>query len=481
LNLSLRLRVTFWSTAANGFALTLGIGLLFWILDQQLTGALDEALSAQARATASAVEAWLTDEDRPAGELLASDSITGDLRHLFRLPQDVPSALPTMVSLLDAQGQMVLSTHSPNAVDQPDPEVLKVVRTGAVHRAETTMTDALDREDSYRVATVPVHVRGKVEAFVQVLVPLQNLRSTLARVQTLLALSALTLLLLNAWLVSLALHRALRPVDRMVADIHRITERNLSIRVPVPAAQDEMRRLSETFNAMLDRLDQGFQFQTQLFQDLSHQLKTPLAILTGTLETSLSHGRSAGEYRSILESSLDEVGRMTQLIESLLLLARLDSQHLVLQTKQVDLCDFCKTWASDFSLLWESRGLDVVWDDAGPLPVSIDPDRLGQALLNLLDNAVKYSRQGGRLTFRLYQNHEWAVVELTNQGPPLRPGTEESIFSRFTRETDGKPGFGLGLPIARSAVELHGGRLTAFHPTSGGAGFRLELPLAGPS
>ena len=486
----LRQRVTLWSVGANGLVLLVGTAFLFWLLDQQLTGALDEALTSQARTTTSAVESWIANElrDSHAGSspkavqtLLESDQVRSELQDLFTPPKDVPTALSTMTSLLDSRGRLVLSTHNPNPVDQPDPDVLRAVREGAVRKTVTTVADAEGREKAFRVATAPVTVAGRVEAFVQVLGPLQPLRSTLARVQSLLAFSVGALLLLNAIVVGLALRRAFRPVDALVADIHRITERNLSIRVPVPGAQDEIRRLAETFNAMLDRLDRGFQFQTRLFQDLSHQLKTPLAILTGTLETTLVRGRSAEEYRSILESSLDEVGRMTQLIESILLLGRLDSQQLVLQTRPVDLGDFCRAWVEDFSLLLETRGLSTRWIDGGRLPVLLDPDRMGQALLNLLDNAVKHSPDGATVTFRLYRRAAWAGLEMINQGPPLVPGSEETIFQRFFREVDGTPGFGLGLPIARAAVELHGGTLTAFSPGAGGAGFRLELPLNEPS
>jgi signal transduction histidine kinase len=477
--------VTLWSVAANGLILLTGTAFLFWLLDQQLTGALDEALVAQARTTSTAVETWIDSELRvsgrglnaqAAGKLLDSESLRVSLRDLFSLPNDVPASLPTMTSLLDASGQVLLSTHNPNSIDQPGAEVLRAVREGVVNQVVTTVTDAEDREKSFRIATAPVWVAGRVEAFVQVLGPLQSLKSTLARVQNLLAFSMFALLMLNAWLVGLALRRAFRPVDALVADIHRITEKNLSVRVPVPDAQDEIRRLTETFNAMLDRLDQGFQFQTRLFQDLSHQLKTPLAILTGTLETALVKGRTAEEYRSILESNLDEVSRMTQLIENLLLLARLDSQQVVLEPAALDFETFCRSWVEDFSLLLEAKDLKPRWLSAGPLPVSVDQARMGQAVLNLLENAVKYSPAGGTLTFRLYRTGRRCGLELLNQGPPVDTGSEEKIFQRFFRGTGG-PGFGLGLAIARAAVELHGGTLNAFSPSEGGAGFRLELPL----
>jgi two-component system OmpR family sensor kinase len=486
-NIGLRLRATLWSVGANGLVLLLGTALMFWLLDQQLTGALDETLTAQARATSAAVETWiaeeLRDESAPATAetvraLLYSSKLNQGLKGLFTAPTDAPTSTPTMTSLLDSQGAVLMSTHSPTVLEPPSPDVLQAARGGGVHRAIAKIVSQ-EKESAFRVATVPVSAGGRVAAFVQVWGPLQPIRGTLNRVRTLLAFSFAALLLLNSWLVGVTLRRAFRPVNALVAEIHKITERNLSVRVPVPAARDEMRRLSQTFNDMLDRLDRGFQFQTRLFQDLSHQLKTPLAILTGTLETSLVRGRTVKEYRTILESSLDEVGRMTQLIEHLLLLARLDSQQLVLQTIPMDLGDFCRSWVDDFALLLDTKDLKAQWHDAGRLPVSIDPARLGQALLNLLDNAVKHSPQGSRLVFRLFRTNTAAGLDLINFGPRFTPGSEERIFQRFFRETDGSAGFGLGLPIARAAVELHGGRLTAFSPPDGGAAFRLELPLAG--
>jgi two-component system OmpR family sensor kinase len=482
----LRLRVTLWSLAANGLFLTAGTFFLFWLLDQQLTGALDEALAVQARATAGLIEAWVVAELKQTAKtssannvagLLASDSKRAGLQDLFTPPRDVPANLSTMTSLLDSEGQVVLSTHAPNAMDVPDESVLRVVRSGRIHQALVTVTDSQDQEKEFRVATAPVTIGGQVDAFVQVLGPLQALRSTLIRVQTVLVFCVVVLMGLNGWLVALALKRAFQPVDRLVADIHRISEKNLSVRVPIPATQDEIRRLGETFNAMLERLDRGFQFQSRLFQDLSHQLRTPLAILTGTLETALHQARTVEEYRSILESNLDEVSRVTQLIESLLLLARLDSQQMELNTERIDLGDFCRRWVEDFSLLFGSRELTPVWKQDSPLPVSLDEARLGQALLNLLDNAVKHSPVGGFITFHLYRSQNMAVLDLINQGPSFVPGTEESIFQRFYTATDGKPGFGLGLPIARAAAELHGGTLSAFTPAHQGAGFRLSLPL----
>jgi two-component system sensor histidine kinase KdpD len=109
--------------------------------------------------------------------------------------------------------------------------------------------------------------------------------------------------------------------------------------------------------------------------------------------------------------------------------------------------------------------------------VVIDPARIGQAILNLVENAVKYSPPSATVTFEFYRRDPFGGLRLINQGPPLTPGSEEKIFQRFFRENEGSPGFGLGLSIARAAVELHGGTLRTFSPAAGGAGFQLELPL----
>jgi len=484
--LGLRSRVTLWSTGVNGLVLLVGTLVLFWALDQQLTGDLDEALAAQSRTSAVGVEAWLTGRlgpgagrisSRAVSRLLDSEDLRSGLGDLFAMPRDVPAALPTVTTLLDSTGRVLMSSHSPTAATQPSAQVLEGVRLGLQYRTIATEPDGQERQGAYRASVTPVRVHGRIVAFVQVLAPLRPVRDTLTRVQSLLAVSVLALLLLNALLIGLALRRALRPIDALQAELRRITERNLSVRVPVPPPRDEVHRLAETFNALLERLDRGFSFQTRLFQDLSHQLKTPLAILTGTLETALVRGRSVDEYRTILESSLDEVARMTRLIESLLLLARLDSQQLVLQAKPVEWGTFCRAWLDDFSLLLEGKNLTLAWDQSCPLPVTIDGHRIGQALLNVFDNSVKHSPEGGVVGVRLRAQAGKAILEMTNQGPPLDPKDLELVFRRFWREASGSSGFGLGLPIARAALELHGGTLTAFLPDTGGTGFRFELPL----
>lgn len=483
MTLGLRTRVTLLAAGITALALTMGTLLLFWVLERQLTGALDEDLTGEARGTAALVEAWGQELVASAGHRVSSDEIqrwltdpanTQDLEDVFSPPKDAPN--PAMTVLLNSEGSTIRKSYAPNAVSAIPSDVFEAARSGTIHRDTATLTDSQDRDRAFRVATAPVKIGGRVEAFVQVWRPLAPVRNTLDRVRDTLGLGMAALMLLTVVMVSGALRSAFRPVNALIDQIRGISEVTLDVRAEVPPSRDEIHRLAETFNAMLDRLQGGFADQTRLFQDLSHQLKTPLAIVKGILETTLETGRSNDEYRAALESGLDEVTRMTGLIEELLQLAVLEARQERPRLEEIDLEAFCRRWVDDVALLFEPAGLRCRWEGGGDLRVQADPGRLGQALLNLIDNAVKHSPPGGTLTFRFAAAADRASVELHNQGPPLRPGTEEAIFRRFSREAGDRPGHGLGLSIARRIVELHGGTLTASSPAGGGASFVLCLP-----
>lgn len=484
----IRTRIVVLSVLVNLVVWTAGSALLLWTLNAQLTANLESTLWDRAKSASAEVEGWLRARlDTVPGAkkrigvqalaLMTSRSFFDDLADVYAPPKDVPSSVPNLMILIDGQGKILLSSHSPSAIDAPPSELLASLHQGLTSSTTFHVWDSESRQGVYRVVAQPVQVSGQVVASTLVMAPRAALDTTMIQVRNLLLIALGAAVLVNAVLVAWAVRRALVPVDALVSQIHGVTDRNLSLRVKVPSAKDELRRLAETFNEMLGRLESAFAFQTRLFQDLSHQLKTPLAILTGTLETALSQDRTAEEYQSTLESNLDEVQRMAQLIEGLLLLARLDSHQLVLEKKTVDFGSWAQTYLEDFALLLEKRNLTLAWKVDGPVRVDVDVRRIGQALLNLFDNAVKYSPEGGAIAIAVRSAPPVAVLEITNQGPPFETGSEERLFERFSRFNDETPGFGLGLPIARSAVERHGGHLSAYSPAGGGAGFRMELPL----
>jgi heavy metal sensor kinase len=286
------------------------------------------------------------------------------------------------------------------------------------------------------------------------------------------------ILMVGALLMAMLLSRVLHPVSRMADTINRITATNLKLRVPMPPGNDELAYLATTFNGMLDRLDQSFSIQSRLVTDLSHQLRTPLAVLRGTLETGLRRVRSSSEYDEILSSNLEEVERIGRLIDGMLLLARIDSHSAELERGQVNLEALLRTLTEDLWPLWDQKALRVSLEGECQDSISGDERRLRQVFLSLLDNAWKYSPEGGTIAIRIRAGAGFQTVSLRNEGTPIPDGDLEHIFERFWRSKAAlsAEGFGLGLAIARGIVELHGGRLWAENAADGSVVFNAMLP-----
>jgi heavy metal sensor kinase len=332
-----------------------------------------------------------------------------------------------------------------------------------------------------RVLTHPVREAGRSTSLIQVGMSLESV--TVTRRRFLLVMAAvlpLAVLLAGSggWLLA---RRALRPVDQMTEAARRISAEHLDERVHTSGTGDELDRLATTLNDMLGRLDLTFRQIRQFSADASHELQTPLTILQGELEVALRAPRTPDEYRRVLTSALEESGRIARLVEGLLLLSRADAGVLRMDHQPVDLILLVTEVCEHSQVLARARGVTL---DLGPLtPVTIQGDHqhLRRLLLNLVDNSLKYTPAGGRVTLALHQDGAWAVLRVADTGIGLAPGEQERIFQRFYRApaavSRGEEGSGLGLCIARSIVEAHGGAIQVESAEDHGSIFTVRLPL----
>jgi signal transduction histidine kinase len=255
---------------------------------------------------------------------------------------------------------------------------------------------------------------------------------------------------------------ALRPVEAMRRRAAAISGASAGERLPVPESADELARLGETLNQMLDRLEAALARERAFVADASHELRTPLAVLKTEIELALRRGRSADELRAALESAGEETDRLVRLAEDLLVLARVDEKRLPLRTEDLAVAQLLETVADRF---------DVSAADAGALRLRGDRTRLEQALGNLVDNA----RQHGRGEVRLSALARNGVVELhvTDEGDGLAPEFAPRAFERFTRGDPARSrgGAGLGLAIVAAIAAAHGGSARA-----DGADVWIQLP-----
>ncbi|MCV0334873.1 sensor histidine kinase [Microbacterium maritypicum] len=297
---------------------------------------------------------------------------------------------------------------------------------------------------------------------------------TLATVATLLAIAVPLLLLLVAVTTWLVVGRALRPVERIREEVDGITAERLHQRVPVPETADEIAALATTMNGMLDRLDAAATAQRRFVSDASHELRSPLATIRQHAELAQAHPdvTSIGELAEVVS---EEGLRLQGIVESLLLLARLDEGASTLD-EAVDLDDIA---LSEVRRL-RAAGLDVDGSGVQAARVHADPRLLGQLVRNLADNAVRHSR--GRIAIGVIPSDGHVFVTVEDDGTGVPAEERERIFERFVRLDEARSrdagGSGLGLAIARGIATRSRGTLTVDDSRWGGARFVLTLPLS---
>lgn len=293
-------------------------------------------------------------------------------------------------------------------------------------------------------------------------------------------LSVLTLIgagLLTYWLIG----RVLRPVGRIARVADTLSEQQLHRRVDIPAPDDELGELVGTFNRMLVRLEQSFDGLRRFTADAAHELKAPLSLMAAELELALARPRSRPEYERTLRLLQSEVRHMARLARSLRLLSTADAGALKPDLARLDVADFLHETVSRWRTTARRRGIrmDVVAPDVGI--AMADRGFTTQALDNLIDNALRHCRRGGRVEVRARPDNTQWIFEVADQGPGVQPDLRDHIFARFARgdsarTPDRSHRTGLGLPVSAAVVAAQGGSLRLVEAAGWGAVFELRLP-----
>jgi heavy metal sensor kinase len=284
---------------------------------------------------------------------------------------------------------------------------------------------------------------------------------------------------------SFLVKRALLPVDKIAASAERISSQNLSERLPVARTGDELERLSIALNHMVQRLDEAFQYSRRFMADASHELRTPLTVLRGELESCIEEPTLGPEWRERLGSALEEVERLAGIVEGLFAISRLDAGEAAAEWVKLDLARLAAATADQMSLLAEDKNIQVTSAAAEPVWVEGDQARLKQVVVNLLDNAIKYTLRGGAIGLTVSAINSHAVLEVADNGIGIPAEALPRVFDRFFRVDEARSrelgGAGLGLSIVKSICTAHHGRVEASSLPGQGSRFRVELPLAAPS
>ncbi len=280
---------------------------------------------------------------------------------------------------------------------------------------------------------------------------------------------------------------SLRPLEGMVDELEAITDgRSLHRRVAVPVSADELARLAGTMNRMLSRLEESFSSLHRFTADASHELKTPLMVLRVGVERAMINPRTPNEALQSLEEVLEEIHRMSELVENLLTLARADEGRASLAVEPCDLRELIGEASETAGILGEEQEIAVRTEvPATAVEVPVDRSRIRQLLLNLVTNAIKYTPGGGKVSIGLVDQGEAAAIIIGDNGIGIPPADLVHIFDRFYRvdtarsRTGERPGSGLGLAITKWIAEAHGGTITVQSRQGRGTVFTVTLPKAG--
>ena len=271
--------------------------------------------------------------------------------------------------------------------------------------------------------------------------------------------------------------RALAPIEQMTARARTITAERLADRLPMANPENEMGRLATVFNETLGRLEESFNQMRRFTTDVSHELRTPLTAIRSVGEVGLRGHRDEAAYRSIIGSMLEEVDRLASLVDRLLTLSRAETRQATLSRDAVDLSALADDVVSHLSVLAEEKRQTLSIDRQASPVVAADRLVLRQALINLVDNAIKFTPTAGLVRIRIAETPQEAIVEVIDSGPGIASDARDRIFDRFYRENDSNgSGSGLGLSLAKGAVEALGGHLTLASTGATGSAFRISLP-----
>ena len=280
----------------------------------------------------------------------------------------------------------------------------------------------------------------------------------------------------------LLVRRALTPVEQITRAAEQITQHNLSERLPVANTGDEIERLSVSLNRMIGRLDDAFQNSKRFVADASHELRTPLTVLRGELEGLAEDSRVGSEWRERAASLLEEAIYLSKVVEQLFTLSRLDAGEAQSEWTRFDLSELARTTADQMGLLAEDKEIKIKFSASEPTMVEGDRVRLKQVVVNLLDNAIKYTPSAGAIELRVFKTNGHAMLEVADNGIGIPEAALIHVFDRFYRvdqsRGNGSESAGLGLSIVKSICSAHGAQVEAQSTVGKGSRFRVKISLS---
>jgi len=481
---SLRSKLTLWYVLILGILLISFSSFLYFTLSKSLYRDVDNKL-------------------RSLAELVASESTSPLSKFGF---ENIDQALEASMNLkpigkfiqvLDESGKIGRKSENLRNVQLPiSLNALKNASKGLI----SFETHRSFENAPLRIITFPVIENNHISKIVQIASSLEDVEDALNTLFIILMIAVPFALMVASLGGQFLANKALRPVDEITQTARMITSQNLNQRIKPPRVKDEISRLIETFNEMISRLDQSFRQIKQFSTDASHELKTPLTILKGEAEVTLRRERTTQEYEQTLRSNLEEINRMSQIVDDLLLLSKADSGEIRLNKEHINLTEILNEVVAQMSILAQFKNLNIEtlnhYEDIHMLG---DGLRIRELFLNLIENGIKYTEEGGSIHISVAKDSSphainpsvlteegghvgFAKVVVVDTGIGIAKEDQERIFDRFFRVDKARSreqgGSGLGLSICKWIVEAHRGKIEVESELGKGSSFTVRLPLS---
>jgi heavy metal sensor kinase len=465
---NIRFKLTLWYIVILGIILTSFSTFLYLTLSRSLYKGIDVKIKSIA-------------------EVIASSSTNPYSQYSFsnidRMLEDSFGVRPVtkFIQVLDESGR--IGRKSDNLQHFQLPISIRTLKNASQGKVTFETIKALG-EYPLRMVTVPV-IRGRnLINIVQVATSWEQVEEALNTLLLILWITVPSALVVASLGGLFLANKALRPVDEITKTARMITSKNLEQRIKLRKSNDEIGRLAETFNDMISRLGRSFKQMRQFSADASHELRTPLTIVKGEIEVGLRKQRPLEEYRRILKSNLEEVDHMSQIVNDLLFLSKADMGEIHLQRNRIDLAQLVTEVHAQAKMIAMAKDIEVSMSTDSHVVVIGDRLRLRQLLLNLVDNGVKYTPEGGEMVISLESNDSQVKLRVLDNGIGISPEDQPHIFDRFFRVDKARSreagGSGLGLSICKWIIEAHGGEISVESEPGKGSTFTVTLPVAPP-